>query len=327
MNDRLILIYFLLLPCSHVSDCVFNPDEIVSELPDEIVSLFGFWYDNQRNSVRWAGVHSDVYRLECGVRQGGLSSPRLFNLYMNRLIEELSSTNIGCHIDGICINNLSYADDMVLLSPSISALRRLLHICETYAAAHGLRYNSKKSELLVFKAGSKSYSSVPPVNLCGTPLNRVQKFKYLGHWVTEDLSDSVDIERERRALSVRCNMLARRFARCTNEVKVTLFKAYCQSFYTCSLWATFTQRAYNALRVQYNNAFRILFGLPRFCSASAMFAQARTNDFYGIIRSRSASLLSRVRGSPNTILRALADREDSLMMQRWMRLHLVKNPI
>ncbi|CAH2106699.1 unnamed protein product [Euphydryas editha] len=150
-------------------------------LPREIISIFGYWYNNQLNSVRWEESFSNVYRLECGVRQGGLSSPRLFNLYMNHLIDELSNSNIGCHVDGVNINNISYADDMVLLSPSISALRRLLSICQVYAEAHGLKYNAKKSEIMVFKAGAKGYKTIPEVSLCGTPLLRVTSFKYLGH--------------------------------------------------------------------------------------------------------------------------------------------------
>ncbi|XP_022838068.1 uncharacterized protein LOC111365105 [Spodoptera litura] len=210
---------------------------------------------------------------------------------------------------------------MVLLSPSINALRKLLCICESYARAHGLKYNAKKSELMVFQTGTKVYSSVPPVILCGTPLKRVTHFKYLGHWVTDDLCDNMDIDRERRALSVRCNMLARRFARCTPPVKVTLFKAYCQSFYTCSLWANYTQRAYSALRVQYNSAFRVLLGLPRFCSASAMFAEARTDDFFAIIRKRGVSLLDRLRGSTNSMLRVLSERWDLPLLKVWMKLH------
>lgn len=214
----------------------------------------------------------------------------------------------GCHIDGICVNNISYADDMVLLSPSIRALRKLIGMCESYAETHGLKYNALKSEFMVFKTSSNNYSDVPPVLLCGTPLNRATKVKYLGHWVSEDLKDNLDIERERRSLAVRCNMLARRFARCTTHVKVTLFKAFCQSFYTCSLWVDFTQRAYSDLRIQYNNAFRVLVGLPRFCSASGMFADAHVDSFSTIIRKRCASLLRRVRDSPNIILRTMADR-------------------
>ncbi|CAK1579655.1 unnamed protein product [Parnassius mnemosyne] len=164
-----------------------------------------------------------------------------------------------------------------------------------------------------------------PLYVNNLPLKRVVKFKYLGHWVTEDLNDDLDIERERRALAVRCNMLARRFARCTKEVKVTLFKAYCQCFYTCNLWVRYTQRAYNVLRVQYNNAFRVLLGLPRYCSASAMFAEAHTDGFHAIIRKRSASLLSRLRNSTNSILNTLADRWDSAIMRHWLSLHVKLN--
>ena len=100
---------------------------------------------------------SDPYRLECSVRQGGLSSSRLFSLYVNQLVNKFSNNQIGCSIDGQVI---SYADDIVLLSPSISSLRRLFQICEDYAVTHGLRYNSTKSELLVFRAKNENYDFV-----------------------------------------------------------------------------------------------------------------------------------------------------------------------
>ncbi|KAL0860141.1 hypothetical protein ABMA27_010448 [Loxostege sticticalis] len=261
-------------------------------VPPELTSLFKYWYDNQRNCVRWTDSKSDVYGLQCGVRQGGLSSPKLFNLYMNGLIEELSSTYLGCHMGGLCVNNISYADDMVLLSPSIGALKKLLGICEKYAVTHGLRYNARKSEFMVFQAGAAgNQRCVPSVTLGGVELNRVDRFKYLGHWVTDNLSDSMDMERERRALCVRCNMLFRRF------------------------------RTYSALRVQYNNAFRMLFGLPRHCSASSMFAETHMDSFYAIIRKRCASLWARVRDSSNSIVSVLADRWDSPLMRRWLQLH------
>lgn len=288
----------------------------------EVVSLLKHWYNNQTNVVKWAGASSAVYRLNCGVRQGGLTSPRLFNLYMNGLIGELNSTGVGCHIDGVCVNNISYADDMVLLSPSMAALKKLVRICEVYAEAHGLKYNSRKSEIMIFKASNKSYATVP-VTLSGSELKQVSNFKYLGHWVSEDLKDDKDLERERRALAVRSNMLARRFRRCSDSVKVTLFKAYCQSLYTCSLWVNYTRMTYNALRVQYNNTFRTLLRLPRFCSASGMFADAHTDGFNAIIRKRSASLLHRVRTSTNSVLNVLTDRWDSQLLRHWLSLHTV----
>lgn len=211
-------------------------------VPPSLVNILSLWYEKQRNFVRWSNVLSDPYKLECGVRQGGLTSPRLFNIYVNKLLEELSSTHVGCHIDDLCLNNISYADDMVLLSPSICGLRKLLSICESYAEDHGLKYNPSKSELLVFRGVNKSPPHVPPLMLCGLPVQRVTQFKYLGHIVTEELKDDMDMERERRALAVRGNVVAQRFAGCSVPVKITLFKAYCQTFYTSGLWATHTQK-------------------------------------------------------------------------------------
>ncbi|XP_063381882.1 uncharacterized protein LOC134668331 [Cydia fagiglandana] len=283
--------------------------------------MFRYWYGNQVNCVRWSNALSDEYRLECGVRQGGLSSPTLFNLYVNELIEELSSIHVGCHIDGVCVNNISYADDMVLLSASVCGMRRLLKICEDYAVSHGLKYNEKKSQYVVFESGRNRSSEFPAIYLNGSPMDRVTQFKYLGHVVAADLKDDIDIERERRALSVRANMIARRFAGCSRGVKITLFRAFCTSLYTCSLWVQYSQRAYRALRVQYNNAFRVMMGLPRFCSASGMFAEAGVDCFQATLRVRAASLVRRVRDSPNTILRMIAEKPDCPIMLHCEGLH------
>ncbi|XP_013197336.2 uncharacterized protein LOC106140307 [Amyelois transitella] len=215
---------------------------------------------------------------------------------------------------------------MVLLSPSVEALRGLLRVCETFAETHGLSYNTKKSEVMVFNVGRKTTDCPQHIaTLRGIPLKRVTQFKYLGHIVTEDLSDNLDMERERRALAVRCGVVALRFAKCNAEVKVTLFRAFCQTFYTCSLWVNYTARAAGALRVQYNNAFRALMGLPRFCSASGMFANANVDDYYAIIRKRTASLMRRVRCSPNGVMNIIANKLESPIWVHWYELHVSNN--
>lgn len=175
---------------------------------------------------------------------------------------------------------------------------------------------------MLFRTRSRKVNYMSPVLLNGISLNVVQNFKYLGHVVTEDLKDDSDIERERRAMAVRCNMLARRFARCSFEVKTTLFKAFCQTLYTCNLWINYTQRAFNALRVQYNNAFRMFMGLPRYCSASGMFAAAHTDGFSTVVRRRVASLMRWVQGSSNTILRVISEKPDCPILRHWIRAHV-----
>lgn len=128
----------------------------------------------------------------------------------------------------------------MLLVPSIDALRELIYICESYAISHGLLYTGKKSLIMIFRLCNKCPLVVPPIRLDGTSLDSVNRVKYLGHILTDNLRDDADIERERKSLCVRANMLPRRFAGRSSTVKMTLFKAYCTFFHTGSLWVRYT---------------------------------------------------------------------------------------
>ena len=49
-----------------------------------------------------------------GVKQGGVISPILFNLYIDRLLIRLQKSGVGCHINNIYMRALSYADDITI---------------------------------------------------------------------------------------------------------------------------------------------------------------------------------------------------------------------
>ncbi len=61
--------------------------------PVYIVKLLMFWYENQTMFVRWAGVLSQPFGVGNGVRQGGILSPYLFNVYMDGLSDSLNESN------------------------------------------------------------------------------------------------------------------------------------------------------------------------------------------------------------------------------------------
>lgn len=83
--------------------------------------------------------------------------------------------------------------------------------------------------------------------------------------------------------------------------------------------------ALRGIRVQYNAIYRILMKLPRFCSASTMFAEARVPDFFAIMRSRVATFWSRIRESGNEILSTLSERLDSPILKHWISVHRERN--
>ena len=53
---------------------------------------------------------------------------------------------------------------------------------------------------------------------------------------------------------VRANVLTRRFANCSKDVKITLFKSYCLCFYDVALWSSFSSGALNKLNLHTTNA-------------------------------------------------------------------------
>lgn len=76
-------------------------------------------------------------------------------MYVDDLIVGLSSEHIGYSIDTVYINNINYADAMVLLCPLVGTFRRLLSICEKYASERGLLRNGKRKRTLCSRPPDK----------------------------------------------------------------------------------------------------------------------------------------------------------------------------
>ena len=83
-------------------------------VPFYLIRLLVYWYEHQRMCVRWGRVYSSSFTVTNGVRQGGILSPYLFNVYVDDLSVKLNSCHVGCYYSGGCINHLMYADDLSL---------------------------------------------------------------------------------------------------------------------------------------------------------------------------------------------------------------------
>ena len=124
-----------------------------------------------------------------------------------------------------------YADDLVLISPSSTGLSQLLHECEKFGTRHALKYNAKKSAVMIYSSMTLKGCTIPNFKLNWITLHAVASCKYIGHYIIDDLSDDDDINRQRRTLFVQGNIILRKFNIRSFCVKLTLFRTYCSPMY------------------------------------------------------------------------------------------------
>ena len=195
--------------------------------PAYLVRLLLLWYQTQRIFVQWGLSRSSAFGMMNGIKQGSSISPLLFNVYIDELSHLLARSGVGCHIGELPMNNFAYADDLVLLAPTTRGLNVLLEICSKFASSHFIKYSIEKTVCMAIHPKRYTIDAPPNVYLDGRVLVFVEHFKYLGHIITSDFTDDADIMREVRSLSLRGNMLTRKFFFCSMDTKLYLFKVFC----------------------------------------------------------------------------------------------------
>ena len=269
--------------------------------------------------VRWGNSLSPAFHVRNGVRQGGILSPLLFNVYMNDLSVLLNKCSTGCPVGNHKVNHLMYADDLVLISSYSGSLQSLLSVCTDYGNDFDIMYNAKKSKAMIVKSKINNQHQFPVFHLCNQQLDVVDSIKYLGHIISNDLRDDADISRQCRRLYAQGNMLKRKFFMCTPDVKLSLFRAYCTSMYTGHLWINYKKSSYDRLRVAYNDSLRIFLGIPRFLSASQMFSDLNVSNLGGILRNCSFRFMQRLESMPNDIISNIVNMPLSIFQSKFYR--------
>jgi len=105
--------------------------------------------------------------------------------------------------------------------------------------------------------------SFPLLRLGKECLQYVSSFKYLGHVISNNLTDDPDIQREICNMFVRTNKLVRRFTKCSFDVKVMLFRSYCICLHDAALWSVYKTGTISQLAACYNRCIKTFFGFTR----------------------------------------------------------------
>ena len=222
-----------------------------------IIKLLYFMYTNQLCYVKWQDKRSDSFNVSNGVKQGSVISPLLFSIYVDNLFSKLAHLGLGCHVGLTYAGAFGYADDIALISPSLYGLKKMIHVCESYAEIYHITFNPSKTKLLCFNTDP---TLIPPIYLNNEPISIVTNEKHLGNFISTDI-------RDRNMLGQICD-----FYQCSNSVisdfrvcdSITLDKlhsTFCMYMYGCELW-NLTCGAIDNFKIAWRKVKRRIWKLP-----------------------------------------------------------------
>ena len=146
---------------------------------------------------------------------------------------------------------------------------------------------------------------LPNVYHNGEQVKQVDSVKYLGHFLTCELSDDIDIRRQCRVLNIRGNILSRKFHMCSVPVKLKLFNSYCASIYTPHLWWNYKKMSVTKLHITYHNILKRNIGLSKYESTSATCAYTNTQCCQSTIRNLIFKFVCRLNKFDNALIKAV----------------------
>ena len=143
-------------------------------IPVELLNTLFSLFSNCWTCVKWKNISSSFFNIAFGVRQGSVLSPRMFSLYINDVVRHLHYRQKFFIV--------LYADDILILAPTVTELQRLLNVCECELNWLDMAINVKKSCCL--RIGPKyDIKCANIVTSSGNSLPWVSEIRYLGIYI------------------------------------------------------------------------------------------------------------------------------------------------
>jgi hypothetical protein len=262
-------VYGCFLDCSKAFDLV-DYGRLFDKLSDRgvdplILRLLYYSYSHHIGCVNWAGTISFPFSIKNGVRQGGVLSPYLFSFYIDDLTSVLRNTAVGCYFGSVFAGVVIYADDIVLLSPSVRGLRMLINATYDFATSHKLSFNPEKSFCIRFHKNNPNNVALPNVriDLGNALVNWVRQVTHLGNIITHNLEDTAHLNHLTADFYVRVNGLLASIGFVRDpRLLYNIFNSLCCCFYG-SIICSLNSRQFSNIHVAWQKSVRRLFHLPR----------------------------------------------------------------
>ena len=160
---------------------------IKKQLGDKFVGFIKSMYSNTKMKVRIGDLKSDSFEYKRGVRQGCPTSPLLFNIYIDDLLDSMDPIRVEGLLEGF--RGLMFADDTVIAANDFNDLEHKLALVEQWMVDNGMEVNPSKCGVMIIKANDDI--DIHKVQYRGEEIPLVDSYVYLG----VDFNNELDLQR------------------------------------------------------------------------------------------------------------------------------------
>ena len=273
--------------------------KLINVIPIDFWFILKMYYDSSMAVLLLDfDILSSLFIINCGVKQGGILSPFLFNIFINDLIIECCDANLGALIGNLNVCIIVYADDILLISSVDSHLQKLLDICSNYSQVWRIKFNSSKSNIIEF--GNQIFKN-SKFYINNNPISKVDKIEYLG--VAIDSKLDFDLSATENFIKVQKSVFSLSFlglqpSRISPFLQSFIYKTYCLSKFTYALETCVLKKVTrDYLNVSQNNLIRQIIGLNYFCHMSKILKILKLFNFEELYCSSKLSFLVSIKNN------------------------------
>ena len=278
-------------------------------VPEKIVRMIRVFYNGFQARVLHEGEMTGSFSMNTGVRQGCLLSPLLFLV----ALDWVSRQAFGGNKTGIQftllqkLEDLDFADDMVLLSQKITHMRQKFVALLEQAARVGLKINASKTKEMRIRCPANTGN----INCVGEVLEQVSAFTYLGSLITTSGGTEEDVEARCRKAQVAFSILRPiwRSKFISLWTKIRIFNSNVKSvlLYGSKTWRL-TKKIITQLQTFTNRRLRYILGMwwPRKISNEELWQRTKQERIEVTIRRRKWRWIGHTLRKPATNITRLS---------------------
>ena len=155
----------------------------------KFLRIFQYMYSQLTSCVKINDSVAKFFESSIGTRQGCVSLPIVFSLFINDLVAYMKSETDH----GIFVSNdiqdllaLMFADDVSCFSDTVIHLQRLIDLTDNFCKSVGMKLNLNKTKIMEFRNGG-IVKQIEKWYYEGVEIDIVSTYKYLGLYFTPKL--------------------------------------------------------------------------------------------------------------------------------------------